>query len=56
MIEPDDEARIFDVLSGHQLRQRALEELNERMRIENITEAITRVSRVVLIPSFIKRR
>ena len=56
MIEPDDEARIFDVLSGHQLRQRALEELNERMRIENITEAITRVSRVVLSPSFIKRR
>lgn len=51
----DDEARILDVLSG-QLRQRALDKLNELMRLENIEAAITRVSKAVFSPSFIQRR
>ena len=51
----DDEARILDVLTG-QLRQRALDKLNELMRLENIEAAITRVSRAVFSASFIQRR
>lgn len=47
----DDEARILDVLSG-QLRQRALDKLNELMRLENIEAAITRVSRIFFSASF----
>lgn len=47
----DDEARILDVLSG-QLRQRALDELNELMRLENIEAAIRRVSRAFFSASF----
>ena len=51
----DDVARICDVLSG-QLRQRALDKLNELMRLENIEAAITRVSRAIFSASFIQRR
>lgn len=40
----DDEARISHTLPGR-LRQRALEELNELMRLENITAAIVQVSK-----------
>lgn len=47
----DDEARILDVLSG-QLRQRALDKLNELIRLENIEAAIKRVSRTVFSASF----
>lgn len=51
----DDEARISHTLPGR-LRQRALEELNELMRLENITAAIVQVSRDVFSYSFIQRR